>query len=192
MLSRRHMIVLTSAAVGVASAPRIAYADCGKPRIPSMWIDGPPEYLPGAPLRNSLIEDQTRKDRVKLFGTVMTTRCDSIAGARLDFWHTDSNGEYDTRGFRFRGAQYSGGNGDYALETLMPGPYSGPRHVHFLVAVRLADRLQPLIVSGAVFLPTPQEYAHAKPSHRTPEFLAPDSLRRVDGTLLVPCDIVLA
>lgn len=157
-----------------------------------MWIDGPPEYLPGAPLRSSLIEDTTRSDRVKLFGTVMTAGCDSVAGARLDFWHTDSDGEYDKDGFRFRGAQYSDQHGDYALETLMPGPYSGPRHVHFLVAVRLANRLQPLIVSGAVFLPTPQEYAEAKPSLRTPEFLSPDSLRTVGGTLLIPCDIVLA
>jgi hypothetical protein len=74
----------------------------------------------------------------------------------------------------------------------MPGAYNGPRHVHFLVAARRANQLQPHIFSGAVFFPTPQEYADAKASDRTAEFLAPDSLRTVAGTLLAPCDIVLA
>ena len=192
MLSRRHVIILTSAAIGVASHSPIAYSGCRTPRAPSMWIDGPPEYLPGAPLRNSLLEGERGGDRVRLFGTVMTAECDAVAGARLDFWHTDSNGKYDDRGFRFRGAQYSGRHGDYVLDTQMPGPYNGPRHVHFLVAVRLANQLQPRMFSGAVFLPTQQEYADAKPSDRVPEFLSPDSLRTVGGTLLAPCDIVLA
>jgi protocatechuate 3,4-dioxygenase beta subunit len=54
--------------------------------------------------------------------------------AKLDFWHADSNGEYDNQGYRLRGHQFTDAQGRYRLETIATGEYSGrTRHIHLKV-----------------------------------------------------------
>jgi protocatechuate 3,4-dioxygenase beta subunit len=57
-----------------------------------------------------------------------------VKKALLDFWHADSNGDYDNDGFRCRGHQYTDAEGRYRLETVVPGLYPGrTRHFHVKV-----------------------------------------------------------
>lgn len=93
-----------------------------------------PFYTPGAPERSSLIESGVGGTPLLLTGRVMTSGCEPLPGALLDFWQTDASGEYDNEGFRFRGKLFAGENGEYQLETILPGLYPGrPAHIHVKV-----------------------------------------------------------
>ena len=73
-------------------------------------------------------------DTLRINGRILSTECSPIAGAVLDFWHCDANGNYDNRGFRFRGHQFSDAQGMFSLETILPGIYPGrTRHLHVIV-----------------------------------------------------------
>jgi protocatechuate 3,4-dioxygenase beta subunit len=66
-----------------------------------------------------------------LTGQVLSTDCQPIAGAALEFWHTNAEGEYDNAGFTFRGQHFTDAEGRYQLETIAPGIYPGrTRHIH--------------------------------------------------------------
>ncbi len=189
-LSRRDLLVVGVAAAGLVGRPALSSQSCPSALTPTESIDPPPEYLPGTPMRTSLLEDGPGQ-RIKIFGRALTTTCEPLHGARLDFWQTNEQGLYDTTGHRFRGAQQTDSDGRFQLETVMPGPYNGPRHIHFLLATRIDNQPQPLMLSGGIFFPTPEEFAKQPVARRRPEFFDPSSLRTADGVLMVPCDIVL-
>ena len=93
-----------------------------------------PFYTPGAPERSSLAEPGVGGTLVRLTGRVMTDRCEPLPGALLDCWQTDTFGEYDNEGFRFRGKLIADENGKYQLDTILPGLYPGrPAHIHVKV-----------------------------------------------------------
>jgi hypothetical protein len=55
-------------------------------------------------------------------------------GRGVDLWHADDKGDYDNRGFRFRGHQYTDANGLYRFRTVKPARYTGrTRHYHVKV-----------------------------------------------------------
>jgi protocatechuate 3,4-dioxygenase beta subunit len=61
----------------------------------------------------------------------LTTDCKPVKGALLDFWQADANGQYDNQGYKMRGHQYTDENGQFRLETVIPGLYPGrTRHIH--------------------------------------------------------------
>jgi protocatechuate 3,4-dioxygenase beta subunit len=177
--------------IGVAGTPAISFGACERALTPTVSIGSIPEYIPGAPTRTSFLQPGVAGQRVKLFGRALTTGCESLINARLNFWHTDSSGTYDAVGYNFRGAQQTDREGRFLLETVMPGQYNGPRHIHFLLATRLHGRAQSFLLSGAVYLPTAEEFEQAPASHRTAEFLSPHALAMVNGVLMAPCDIIL-
>ncbi len=93
-----------------------------------------PFYKPQSPNRTSLIEAGMQGEKLNITGQILSTECQPIAGAVMDFWHCDENGNYDNRGFRFRGHQFSDAQGMFSLETMMPGIYPGrTRHLHVIV-----------------------------------------------------------
>ncbi len=93
-----------------------------------------PFYTPNTPLRTSLLEPGIAGTRLLLAGQVLSTRCTPIAGALLDFWHTDHAGAYDNEGYNFRGHQFADDAGRFVLETIVPGIYPGrTRHIHVRV-----------------------------------------------------------
>jgi protocatechuate 3,4-dioxygenase beta subunit len=47
----------------------------------------------------------------------------AIECAWLDFWQCDGTGTYDNTGFRLRGHQFTGADGGYRLETVVPSEY---------------------------------------------------------------------
>jgi protocatechuate 3,4-dioxygenase beta subunit len=92
-----------------------------------------PFFTPNSPQRVSLLEGK-EKTRFFLTGTVLTAQCKPVPNALLDFWHADERGEYDNRGFRYRGHQHADAQGRFRLETAMPAEYPGrARHFHVKV-----------------------------------------------------------
>lgn len=93
-----------------------------------------PFYKPNSPERTSLREPGISGMPLTVTGYVLSTTCQPIAHALLDFWQADSNGNYDNTGFRLRGHQYTDIQGRYSLDTIVPGEYTGrTRHIHVKV-----------------------------------------------------------
>jgi len=93
-----------------------------------------PFFKPSSPQRSELREPGSAGVAVELTGLVLTRSCKPIAGALVDLWHADDKGDYDNRGFRFRGHQYTDANGLYRFRTVKPARYIGrTRHYHVKV-----------------------------------------------------------
>ncbi len=103
-------------------------------------IEGP-YFLPGAPLRTSLVEAGMEGLPLELSGRVRTDACEPLGAARLEFWQADARGTYDVRGMRLRAALETDANGAFALRTIVPGRYRNgaqfrPAHIHMKVHAR--------------------------------------------------------
>jgi len=93
-----------------------------------------PFYKPQTPKRTSLREKNTKGEPLIVEGRVLGTNGKQVAGALLDFWHCDADGEYDLVGYKLRGHQFAGEDGKFRLETIVPGLYPGrTRHIHVRV-----------------------------------------------------------
>ncbi len=119
----------------VAEAPTLAptpfCADDDDPTPPQ--TEGP-FYTPDTPERTSLLEPGMAGTTLVISGHVLDTDCRPVAGALLDFWHSDDAGVYDNVGYRLRGHQFADNDGNWRLETIMPGVYTGrTRHIHVRV-----------------------------------------------------------
>ena len=72
--------------------------------------------------------------RLVVSGRVLGADCRPVPNALLDFWHADESGDYDNRGFRYRGHQFADSEGRWRLETIVPAVYPGrTRHIHVKV-----------------------------------------------------------
>src|SRR5258708_34528749 len=90
-----------------------------------------PFFKPDSPERKSLLEKSEKSAPLVVSGLVLSANCKPVANALLDFWHADEFGEYDNKGFRFRGHQFTDAQGRWRLETILPGEYPGrARHIH--------------------------------------------------------------
>ena len=108
--------------------------DCGDDDEPTPSETEGPFFKPRSPLRASLIEPGMKGTPLIVRGRVFSRSCRPLAGALLDFWHADDDGEYDNVGFRLRGHQFTNANGEYQLETIVPGLYEPrTRHIHVKV-----------------------------------------------------------
>lgn len=117
------------AAQGLQPTPACGRGD--RPTPPQ--IEGP-FFKPRSPQRTSLLQSGVQGTRLLLTGRVLSTGCRPVAGALLDFWQADADGQYDNAGFRLRGHQYTDRDGRYRLETIVPGLYPGrTRHLHVKV-----------------------------------------------------------
>ena len=93
-----------------------------------------PFFTPRSPQRTSLLESGIKGTTLTVTGMVVTRGCRPVAGALVDFWQADDDGEYDNRGYRLRGHQFTDAQGRYRLETVVPGLYPGrTRHIHVKV-----------------------------------------------------------
>ena len=107
---------------------------CGEKPAPTPAQTPGPFYTPDSPRRSSLIEPGAGGERLVVSGIVLSPRCAPVANALLDFWHCDAAGDYDNRGFRYRGHLFADSQGRYRLETVVPGEYPGrTRHIHVKV-----------------------------------------------------------
>lgn len=95
-----------------------------------------PYYKAGAPIKdgsNRIAPDNLPGDRLALSGTVYAAGCQApLAGAVVEIWHADINGQYDfSDQFILRGGIRTGPDGKFVFETILPALYEGrPRHIH--------------------------------------------------------------
>jgi protocatechuate 3,4-dioxygenase beta subunit len=107
-----------------------------------------PFFTPNSPERTSLVEPGMPGEPLTVSGAVLTTDCQPVAGALLDFWQANDAGEYDNEGYILRGHQFAGNDGSFRLETILPGLYPGrTRHIH----VKVQAPNQPVLTTQVYF-----------------------------------------
>lgn len=99
-----------------------------------------PYYLPGSPVTTLVAQAGEPGTRLFLSGTVLSTDCTTpVANAMIEVWQANDAAVYDTSAaFNLRATFYSDANGQYAMETIIPGAYLNgaqyrPKHIHFRV-----------------------------------------------------------
>jgi protocatechuate 3,4-dioxygenase beta subunit len=192
-LASRRQILASGAAAGLLLAtddalgqpllpPTPACHDGDVPTRPE--IEGP-FFKPASPLRSDLREPGLAGRPVELSGYVLTRACRPVAGALVDLWHADDQGDYDNKGFRLRGHQFADAKGRYAFKTILPGLYPG-RTRHFHVKIQAAAE-SPVL--------TTQLYFPDEPRNREDDFFHPELVMQVaaaDDALRARFDVVLA
>ena len=158
--SRRDLIIASLSAAGFASLglPEEALAQGTElPATPACDAQAAatprqtegPYFTPSSPQRSDLREDGAGELLV-LSGFVLTRQCRPIPGALLDFWQADPSGQYDNRGFRFRGHLFADEQGRYQFITRAPGLYPGrTRHLH----VKLRGGAQSPVLTTQLYFP---------------------------------------
>ena len=194
-LASRRQILATgaSAAVGLVLAAPDAHSQALLPPTPACHdgdvptrreIEGP-FFKPASPLRSNLREPGMAGRPVELSGYVLTRACRPVAGALLELWQADDQGDYDNKGFRLRGHQFADAKGRYAFQTIVPGLYPG-RTRHFHVKIQAAAE-SPVL--------TTQLYFPDEPRNREDDFFHPELVMRVatsEEVLQARYDVVLA
>lgn len=130
-----------------------------------------PYFTPNTPERRSFIESDTVGTKMVVTGLVLSTNCQPIAQAMFEFWHANDSGEYDNVGYKLRGHFFANDQGEYRLETIMPGLYPG-RTRHFHVKVQAPN--QPVL--------TTQLYFPNEPQNATDGIFSPELLMEVEDT----------
>jgi protocatechuate 3,4-dioxygenase beta subunit len=97
-----------------------------------------PFFKPKSPLRSDFRQAGLSGELVMLTGFVLARDCRPVANALVDLWHADGTGDYDNRGFRCRGHQFTDAQGRYGFVTVLPARYTG-RTRHFHVKVQAAN-----------------------------------------------------
>lgn len=141
----------TETAVSQVLAPTPACGDDDDDITPAQ-TEGP-YFTPNSPERTSLREPGITGTNMVVTGYVLGTNCQPIAQALVDFWHANDNGEYDNVGYQLRGHQFTNDQGQYTLETIVPGLYPG-RTRHFHVKVQAPN--QPVLTTQLYFPDEPQ------------------------------------
>jgi len=109
---------------------------CTAPAQALVELTEGPYYKANPPQNATLRTAGVAGTPLTLTGYVVSTACQPIANAKLDFWQADGNGNYDNSGYTLRGWQLTDANGAYRLETVIPGLYPGrTEHIHVKVTV---------------------------------------------------------
>ena len=117
----------------VASTRLSPTPTCGDYALTPSQTPGP-FYTPNSPQRQSLLTPNAQGTKLTITGRILTTDCTPIANCLVDVWQTDAQGNYDNEGNNLRGHQFTGSEGRYRIETIVPGLYPGrTRHIHIKV-----------------------------------------------------------
>jgi protocatechuate 3,4-dioxygenase beta subunit len=159
---------LPSFARAQATLPLTPSCDDGDEPTPTQ-TEGP-YFTPNSPERALLREEGMAGMPIALTGFVLTRSCRPVSGALVELWHADDAGEYDNVGYRLRGHQFTGADGRYLFETLMPGLYPGrTRHFH----LKFQAPNQPVL--------TTQFYFPEEPGNESDGIFDPALLLQIEG-----------
>jgi len=90
-----------------------------------------PYFMDGSPETDTIRTDDMPGTRLDLAGYVYAVGCAPVAGAKVDVWQADANGEYDNAGYTLRGHVLTGPDGSWRMATILPGRYEPrPLHIH--------------------------------------------------------------
>lgn len=143
-----------------------------------------PYFTPNSPERASLLEDGVAGIPLLVTGRVLSTSCQPLEGALIDFWQCDDAGVYDNEGYTLRGHQFTGSAGDWSLETIRPGVYPGrTRHIH----VKVQAPNQPVLTTQLYFPGEPENDSDGIFDDRLVVEIADES----DGVITAQFDFVL-
>src|SRR5215217_428504 len=138
-------VLLPSAAGAQELTPTPACHDADEPTI--RQTEGP-FFKPRSRERADLIEAGSKGKPAELSGLALTRGCRPIPGVLVDIWHADETGEYDERGYRYRGHVFTDGEGRYRFRTIVPALYPGrTRHYH----VRVQAPNKPVLTTQLYF-----------------------------------------
>ena len=119
---------------GAQAQPLPATPSCGPDDEPTRPATEGPFFTPNTPAKRNFRRD-ARGENLTLLGFVVGRDCQPVAGALVDLWHADAQGEYDNDGYRLRGHQFTDEQGRYVFETIVPARY-GSRTPHYHVKVQ--------------------------------------------------------
>jgi protocatechuate 3,4-dioxygenase beta subunit len=144
-LTRRDFLALgvlapVTAALARAEQGLGEFTMAGPPCLPDVKptpaIASPQAFRRGAPLRAWLADPSGSATPLVLNGTVTGVKCGRIKDAEVEVWHPDERGAFDMSGFRYRGRQLTGADGQFTFRTIMPGaPRRRTRHIGLHVRV---------------------------------------------------------
>jgi len=121
----------TSAATATTLAPTPSCDDGDEPT--PQQTEGP-YFKANSPQQADLRSGAGGGTALNLAGTVVTTGCQPVNAAKIEFWQANDAGEYDNSGYTLRGHQFTDTQGRYSLQTIVPGLYPGrTRHIHVMV-----------------------------------------------------------
>lgn len=143
---RRRLLMAGAAIAAGLGLPQTGIAQERKPTPECKDGDEPtirqtegPFFKPRSPQRSDLREVGGKGQPVELAGVVLTRSCKPVAGALVDLWHADAEGDYDNKGFRYRGHVFADGEGRFRFLTIKPALYPG-RTRHYHVKVQAPNR----------------------------------------------------
>lgn len=208
-ISRRTLLHRGAVLVGGVLLPGPVFAGQPACRPTEPDILGP-YYRFAAPFRTRLAGPDEPGDRLVLSGTVLSADCRTpLPGALIEVWQANQAGLYDTSkpgnftettSFHLRGMLYSNEQGQYEIETIVPGRYpippnlpgleqfagmTRPAHIH----LRVMESLHVPLTTQLYFKGDPYLANDPWASHKTSSTIDLE----LDGTLRRGVfDIVLA
>jgi protocatechuate 3,4-dioxygenase beta subunit len=129
-----------------------------------------PFYSPKTPLRRDIRSANASAVPLIITGRVLTTQCEPVVGAVMDFWQTGDDGDYDNQGYGYRGHQFTDENGFYQLTTIRPSEYFA---LNAYRAPHIHTKLQgpgTKVLTTQLYMPDAQE-ANAKDGIYVPSLL---------------------
>lgn len=151
-LDRRRMLErcinsgLLVAGSAMSQSQLLAFYEEGERQATPKEVLGP-FYRKGAPDNKTLRAPGAPGFALGVNGRVMNTRGETLEGARVELWHADHVGRYDTQGYAYRANLTAGAKGVYTVETILPGHYADrpAQHIHYLIT---APGHKPLITQA--------------------------------------------
>ncbi|MEA2829021.1 MAG: hypothetical protein QOG43_3460 [Actinomycetota bacterium] len=135
----------TTAATAAATATATTLAptpSCADDDAPTPEQTEGPYFKANSPEKTDLRTGAGGGTALDLSGTVVTTACQPVAQAKMEFWQANDAGEYDNSGYTLRGHQFTDAQGRYSVQTVVPGLYPGrTRHIHVKVQAANANVL---------------------------------------------------
>ena len=138
---RRHLLLVGAVGAAGMSLPSLAAGqelpptpECRDEHGATPRQSEGPFFKPRTPERADLREPDTTGKTIALTGFVLARDCKPIARAIVDLWHADERGNYDERGFRYRGHVFTDVEGRFRFLTVMPALYT--------IVARPGDRLE--------------------------------------------------
>lgn len=120
-------VAIAATAPACAATPAATSTLSAPPSCSPTPSDVPANYKADAPVRNKI-----GAGGYVIEGIVMGVDCTPVAQARIEFWHTNADGNYDDD---HRATVVADERGRYRLDTTRPIAYGGgPAHVHIRVS----------------------------------------------------------